>query len=361
MRDDFIDIPFGRPYRLTDNSLDKIKVSLAKAVNCRVEEIGVSYDRNKGYYFYGPYDICIADLLIEGSEYRGVQIYGGVVEDLKAQLEEERIRVAQETRQREIRERREKQEQLRREKKAKRRRYILQKFVVPGVAITAGGLVVLTGIGAIHEAFTKEPTAIVQQEQDLNTVSNANDIILFSWANYAMGEMSQAANNSQYEHMQTMSENLRVDYFTPVMSAYYNYIEEGLLDLPIELTGDSIKTNHNSFRTNAYLFDEELQSRGFGSCSFKNSPYANAIVVDAYGQVVAGSDGGLFGEVYDSKGELITLESEMGYTIYVRAQDVIGNDYGTSNYPDDAIMYKGVAYVSESHLRDFEAPSMGSK
>ena len=69
----------------------------------------------------------------------------------------------------------------------------------------------------------------------------------------------------------------------------------------------------------------------------------------------------MFGEVKDSKGELITLESEMGYVIYVRAQDVIGQNYGTSNYPEDAIMYKGVAYVSSNHLYDFEAPSMGSK
>ena len=102
MKDDYIDIPFGRPYRLTDNSLDKICVSLAKSLNCRVQEIHVSYDRNKGYYFYGPYDICIADLLFEGNDYRGVQIYGGIVEDLKVQLEEERRRVAEETRKREF-------------------------------------------------------------------------------------------------------------------------------------------------------------------------------------------------------------------------------------------------------------------
>jgi hypothetical protein len=51
----------------------------------------------------------------------------------------------------------------------------------------------------------------------------------------------------------------------------------------------------------------------------------------------------------------------MGYTIYVRAQDIVGQEYGTSNYPQDAIMYNGVAYVSSSHLYDYEAPSMGSK
>ena len=51
----------------------------------------------------------------------------------------------------------------------------------------------------------------------------------------------------------------------------------------------------------------------------------------------------------------------MGYIVYVRAEDVLGNDYGTSNYPEDAIMYKGVAYVSSSHLFDYEAPSKGSK
>ena len=96
MKDDYIDIPFARPYRLTDNALDRIRVSLAKTINCRVEEINVQYDNSKGYYFYGPYDICVADLLFEGSEYRGVSIYGGIVADLKVQLEEERRRTAEE-------------------------------------------------------------------------------------------------------------------------------------------------------------------------------------------------------------------------------------------------------------------------
>lgn len=360
-RDDFLSIPFARPYRLTDNSLDKIRVSLAKAINCRVEEINVSYDANRGYYFYGPYDICVADLLFEGSEYRGVQIYGGIVEDLKVQLEEERRRVADETRKREIRERRERQEQIRKDKRNKKIKFVLQKYVVCGVMITSLGAGVLVGVGAIHKAVTKEPTAIVQQEPDLNTVANANDLILFSWANHAMSELSEIANDSEYDQTRSTAENMRVDYFTPIMSSYYTYLEEGMLDLPVELTGDSIRTNHNSFRNNAYLFDEELQGSVFSECSFSNSPFANAIVVDAYGKIVSGVDGGLFGEVYDSNGELITFESEMGYSIFIRAQDVPGNDYGTSNYPEDAIMYKGVAYVNASHLNDYEAPNMGSK
>ena len=94
MKNEYLDIPFARPYRLTDNSLDKIVVSLAKTINCRVEEIRVHYDPQRGYYFYGPYDICVADLLFEGTDYRGVSIYGGVVEDLKVQLEEERKRTS---------------------------------------------------------------------------------------------------------------------------------------------------------------------------------------------------------------------------------------------------------------------------
>ena len=361
MKDDYLDIPFARPYRLTESSLDKIRVSLAKSINCRVEEIRVHYDSNKGYFFYGPYDICVADLLIEGAEYRGVSIYGGVIADLKVQLEDERRRTAEEARKRMRQEQREARERERKEERNRKVKFVLQKYVAPGVMITALGIGALTGIGAIHNALTNEPTQIVQQQADLNTVANANDLILFTWANHAMTELSQIAAESQYDQIGTMAENIRVDYFTPIMSSYYNYIEEGMLDLPIELTGESIKTSHNSFRNNAYLFDEELQDRGFGKCSFKNSPFANAIVVDAYGQIVSGSESGLFGEVYDSKGELITLESDMGYIVYVRAEDVLGNDYGTSNYPEDAIMYKGVAYVSSSHLFDYEAPSKGSK
>ena len=360
MREEHYDIPFARPYRLTENSLDKIRLSLAKNVNCRVEEIHCQFDSNKGYYFYGPYDICIADLLFEGSEYRGVQLYGGIIVDLKAQLEEERKRVLEENRRRLRQEQREAKERERKEERNRKVKFVLQKYVVPGVMITTLGIGALTGIGAIHRALTDEPVQIVQ-EVNLNTVANANDILLFNWANYAMGELSEISRNSDYDHVMGMAEIMRTDYFTPIMSSYYSYVEEGMLDLPVELTGESIKTNHNSFRNNAYLFDEELQDRGFGDCSFKNSPFANAIVVDAYGLVVSSSDGGLFGEIYDSKGELITTESEMGFHIYVRAEDVVGNNYGTSNYPEDAIMYKGVAYVSSSHLNDYEAPNMGSK
>lgn len=354
MNEDYIDIPFVRPYTLTQKSLDKVCVSLANTINCRVDEMKVYFDKSKGYYFYGPYDICVADLLFEGSEYRGVQIYGGVVEDLRLQLEEERRRIAADARRKERAEARE-------EQRKRRNQFILQKYVIPGVAITMGGIVVLTGIGAIHNAITKDSTAIVQQEQDLNTVASANDLILYTWSNYAITQLDEIARESSYDSVKSMAENIRNDYFTPIMSSYYNYEEEGLLGLPVELTGESIKTNHNSFRNNAYLFDEALQNRGFGSCSFAKSPYANAIVVDAYGQVVASSQDGLFGEVYDSKGELITLDSDMGYIIYVRAQDVVGNKYGTSNYPEDSIMYKGVAYVNSSHLYDFEEPSLGSK
>ena len=79
MNEDYIDIPFVRPYTLTQKSLDKVCVSLANTINCRVDEMKVYFDKSKGYYFYGPYDICVADLLFEGSEYRGVQIYCGII------------------------------------------------------------------------------------------------------------------------------------------------------------------------------------------------------------------------------------------------------------------------------------------
>ena len=358
---DFYDIPFARPYRITDRSLDNIKESLAKELNCCFEEINVYFDPKKGYYFYGPYDICIADLIFEGSEYRGVQLYGGVIADLREQLEEERIRLEQEDRRRKIEQRRLERKLEKKKKRNRKIRYVLQKYVAPGVLLTAGGIAVLTGIGAIRNDITKEPSAIVHQVPSRNTVANANDLILYRWVNYAMGQVSDIAYNSSYEQVATFAEQMRVDYFTPVMSSYYSYVEEGMLDLPIELTGESIKTSHNSFRNNAYLFDEELQNKSFGKCSFANSPFANAIVVDSYGKVVMGTDNGLFGEIYDSNGDLITIENDTSYTIYIRAEDVLGNDYGTSNYPDDAIMYEGVAYVSSSHLNDFESPSISTK
>lgn len=361
MKDDYIDILISKPYILSDKSIEKICISLAKAINCRLEEIDVRFDKSKGYYFYGPYEVCVADLLFEAGEYRGVQIYGGIIDDLKIQLEEERKRIAEENRRKQSSAAQLAKENERKEKRKKRNRYIIQKYVVPGVAITLGGVAVLTTIGAIHKAVNKEPVGIVQQEQSLNTVANANDLILFEWSTYAMNQLTDISNDSRYDGIKSAVESLRNDYFIPIMSSYYAYVEEGSLDLPLELTGESIKTNHNSFRNKAYLFDEELQDRGFKNCSFAQSPFANAIVVDYAGKVVQGTDNGLFGEVYASNGELLTLDSDMGYIIYIRAQDVVGNDYGTSNYPEDAIMYKGVAYVNVSHLYEVEAPNKGSK
>lgn len=357
------EMSFNRAYRLADDSLNKIRVFLAKSINCRIEDVKIQYDSSKGYYFYGPYNICVADLLMEGPQYRGVSIYGGVVSDLKVQLEEERKRSLEDARNRMKRNQIATKERERKEKQSKKTKFVLQKYVVPGVMITALGIGALTGVGAIRNHFVNEPTEVVQEQQQshINTVANANDLILYSWANYAMGELSDIVDESQYDQTGYIADNIRVEYFIPIMSSYYNYIEEGMLDLPYELTGDSIKTNHNSFRNNAYLFDEALQNKGFGGCSFDNSPFADAIVIDAYGKIVSGAEDGLFGEVYDSNGDLITLESDMGYSVYVRAQDVKDNEYGTSNYPEDAIMYKGVAYVNSSHLNDFEAPSRSIK
>ena len=357
---DFYDIPFARPYRITARSLDRIKESLARELNCHFEEISVFFDSKKGYYFYGPYDICIADLIFEGSEYRGVQLYGGVIEDLKEQLEEERIRLEQEDKRRRLEKRRLERERERIAKRNRRIKYVLQKYVAPGVLLTAGGIAVLTGIGAIHNAITKEPTAIVQQVPSRNTVANANDLILYRWVNYAMGQVSDIAYNSSYEQVASFAEQIRVDYFSPVMKLYYEYMDNLSLNLPTELVGDSVKNSHNGFRNSAYLFDEALEEHNFGNCVFEESPYANAIVVDVNGLVIEGSSQNLFGEVYDSYGQLLSVDNTDYYTIYVRAQDIIGNDYGTSNYPADAIMYEGVAYVSDSHLYDFDVPSVGT-
>lgn len=388
MRNDYIDILGARPCRILDSKEEYYMKVLADRITCDESEITFSfYDGRKmtgnsrvgmenrlkdfykekvlGYvFYYQPTEdvaIPIADYYFMDGKYRPILAYSATIDNLRLELHQERVEAEREAKRREIRRRQEIKERARKDARNKKVKYVLQKFVAPGVAITVGGMIVLSSIGAIHNAFTKDPIPIVQQESDLYTVANANDILLFSWANYAMGELSELAANSENEHIYNLSEDMRVNYFTPIMREYYNYVEEGLLDLPIELTGEAIKTQHNSFRNNAYLFDEELQDRGFKNCTFANSPYANAIVVDAYGQIVTGSESGLFGEVYDSKGDLVTLESEMGYTVYVRAEDVLGNDYGTSNYPDDAIMYKGVAYVSSSHLNDYEAPSMGSK
>ncbi len=357
---EFYDIPFARPYRITERSLDNIKESLAKELNCRFEEINVYFDPKKGYYFYGPYDICVADLIFERSEYRGVQLYGGVIADLREQLEEERIRLEQEDKRRRIEQRKLERELERKKKRNRKIKYVLQKYVAPGVLLTAGGIAVLSGIGAIHNALVEEPPAIVQQIPSRNTVANANDLILYRWANYAMGQVSDIAYNSSYEQVATFAEQMRVDYFTPVMSSYYGYMDNLSLGLPTELVGDSVKNAHNAFRNSAYLFDEALEEHNFGNCVFGESPYANAIVVDANGLIIEGSSQSLFGEVYDSYGQLLSVDNTDSYTIYVRAQDIIGNDYGTSNYPTDAIMYEGVAYVSDSHLYDFDAPNVGT-
>ena len=46
MRDNEPTILFPKPSKLTDSSLDRICVSLAKTINCRAKEIHAIYDKN---------------------------------------------------------------------------------------------------------------------------------------------------------------------------------------------------------------------------------------------------------------------------------------------------------------------------
>lgn len=352
MRDN-MEVPFSRPYRIYEQNIDQFRSRLANLCTCSIDEIKCYFDPKNGYRFYfistKGVEKPIAHILWENNHYQKPVEYVIAIDEVCNMLRNER----EQARQRELA----RQEARRiRVEKEKRRKFKLQKYKSVGKRVAAGALItfVVFAAGAkisdvVIDQVNAKNTPVITFEQNLNTIGSANDIILAEWIDYAMSEVTDTYENSEWkEQLSYQVEYLKSSYYIPTASAYYDYIERVEANMP-ELDGDLKEKYHTRFRDNAIAFNDELKAKSYNSATFANSPFANAVVVDSLGNLVTNEVGN--GVVYDSNGELIYDRAD--YSIYVRATDIENNNYTLENLPVDARFINGEAYVPVSHLYDF--------
>lgn len=331
---DFEYLGLGK-FKLTERRLNEICDSVKKRYGLDVKEI---LETENGYVFKGKYGFTIGDLnydIVTGM-YKPFNFHHGVVESIQQKDESIRRRRAQE----------------------RRRNYKIQRGAKIGVALTTAGLVALIGLGVVKnmpstpKAPDSSKVGIVNEIDDVQSIKNVNDLIVLDWVNYAIGGLSDACEQSEYEFFKTEKETAYSNLFVPIMNSYYNYLDMLDSGLPQELAGSSVQSYHSSFRENAYSFNEYLSEGYFSEYTFKNTPFASAIVVDSQGNVVS-KIGENFGELVDEEGKVITYD-ETTAKVYVKASSIPGQNYEINNLPEDAIVFEGEAYVSANHLYDKE-------
>lgn len=323
-----LDFIATRRYKLTESTLNDVADEIQRSYGLEVLEI---LETEEGYVFRGKYGFTIGDLTYDSQRggYKSFNYHRGVKENI-----------------------REKDEQKKRA--SRQRKYKVQRNKRIGVALTAGAVALFVSIGVIKGLTTEQPhketirTENVAVATHLNTIDNANDLILVAWANYAMGEVTEFCENSEIDVFQGMNTDVYANVFAPVMMNYYNYLDCVDSPLPSDIIGSSLEANHSSFRSSAVAFNEYLKTMNFTSCTFANSPFADAVVFDASGKAVVASDR-YKGEVNSADGKLITYD-DSGYSLYIRAVDVPDNNYSITNLPDDARLYNGETYVDYMHL-----------
>lgn len=350
---DNLDIPFSRPYRIYEDNLDQFIIRLANLCTCSTDEIKCSFDPKNGYrfYFIAPDGVekPIAHILWENNHYQKPVEYIIAIDEVCSMLKRQR----EQARERALARQEERKAKIEQEKQ---RKFKLQKYKTVGKRVAVGALIsfLVFAAGAkisdvvIDQVNAKNAT-VITFEQSLNSIGSANDIILAEWIDYAMSEVTDSYENSEWkDQLQYQVEYLKTSYYIPTASAYYDYVERIEADMPDLLDGDLKERYHTRFRDNAIAFNDELKAKGYNSATFSNSPFANAVVVDSLGNIVTNDNNGV---IYDSNGELIYDRAD--YSIYVRANDIENNNYSLDNLPSDARFINGEAYVLISHLKDF--------
>lgn len=324
----------SKPLKLTENTLRRKVEWIEDKFKVKVEKVCES---ENGYIFKGKYGFTIGDITWDSQRgvYRSFNFHHGVKESIT-----------------------ERDEYLKRQKSNPKRKYKVQRNKRIGVRFAAASIAVLISIGVIKTAVSHRqadtPTSgvVAVLEEHANNVVSANDLIILSWANYAMGEVDKVCSASEYDGVRSMRDEFYADCFAPVMTDYYNYLDQIDSGLPVEIIGETMEKYHDSYRSKAYAFDESLKNGYFDRFSFSNSPFADAIVVDKNGNMVS-SNSRYSGEVKASDGTLLTLDDSGEYVVYILATDVPSNDYTVGNLPDDARIFDGNAYVDANHYDDF--------
>ncbi len=329
---------YNKRYSKSRESLNRIADDIKRNTGLDVYNI---QETDNGYIFKGRYGVILGDLTYvpEEGNYRPFNYHQGARDEIRVREAEERRNPTQ---------------HRRRPKKFK-----LQKTRM-GIAFAAGAIAVLVAGGSIvlktNATEVQKPIYSVEQ---VNTVASANDLILNAWANYAIGEVTQGASESKNTNAQAVADDLKANYYNNVMLQYYNYTDQIESGLPADVIGKLTASYHNSFRNQCYIFDEALESSYFSYATFDESPYADALVFDQTGERVVAN--GLYGESYDSDGNLIIPGGSVGYSVYVKAVDVPGNNYSITNLPADTKFINGTTYVSDEHLDDFVNTNNRSK
>ena len=193
---------FKERFPLTDRAIETIINSIKEDYGLVVREVK---ETENGYLFIGRYGFTIGDVTFDESikKYRQFNYHEGV---------KDRIR---------DRDRAEAQ-------KKKKKKFKLQKYKKIGITLTASAIIALCAIGAVKLATNvfDKPEQQIEVVQQMNTVANANDLILYSWANYAMNEVYAAAERSDVEYADTLCEELRNNNFNAVMMNYFNYTDQ---------------------------------------------------------------------------------------------------------------------------------------
>lgn len=347
-----INLLISNKYNLSERSIGNI----LEQIYTQTGIDAICYETPEGYIFKDQdYHIPIGELIYDKTlgDYRKTQLYSGGIREVSVRNQERKRIEAQERKQE-------------RERK-RRRRFALQvgKVAGTGLLITALGITALTKFGVIDSPFQPHtPTEVVavSEEKNLNTLNNANDILLVEWMNYAVGEARDMCSDSEYEYFDTLSHEVYSEYFAPAMTAYYNYLDykdAGIILSQEYSDTDYITRAHDAFKARTMEFAEYLQdSVYFNKITFESSPFANAIVTDAAGNVL--KTGGIGDkEVIGVDGSIATLEDTQ---IKIRLNDLPNSPYSLENLPEDAQIINGEVYIDASHMNEtLEAPSTPGK
>lgn len=342
---DEIKLIITHKYKLTDKTLIK-----------KIEEINeitgietICVETEEGYIFKDErFRIPIGELRfnMETGQYNRFQLYSGAVDEVRSRIDQEHRELLA------AKSAAEKAERAR-----KRKFKLVRTALATGLSITIAGAAVLVSLGIIDSPFKShdndpEPNITASAETALNKYDTANDVILIEWLNYAMGQVQDMCNASEYESFKALSNEVYVNYFAPAMSAYYTYLDYKDSDLPLypELGDTDLVANaHNSFRARADEFTSYLASSVyFKGISFADSPLANAIVTDQNGNVLAASSS-IEGELVSGDGSTVNAV-DGDAKVRVRLKDIENSPYTLTDLPEDAQIIAGEVYVESTHM-----------
>lgn len=331
-----LDFISKRRYRLTEKAINDLIDRVTTEYGVDILEV---VENDDGYIFKGKYGLTIGDLTydIKRGGYQDFNFYRGVVENIKEQ-------------------------DARMEKKS-RRDYKIQRNKKIGIAITAAGIIVLSGIGVIrginaYKDHASQQIGVVQEETHLTNVEDANDLVLVAWANYAIGEVSHYYGDSEYEALRSVKDDIYANLYAPLMKSYYDYLDCMDSGMPYDIVGTSMENYHRAFRSNVAEFNNYLEEANLDMCAFDRSPFSDAVVFDTAGNVVVSNER-YKGEVKDSSGNLVTYDGDIPYSVYIQVKDIPNHDYSVTNLPVDAKVYNGENYVDLDHLYDFKNNNLG--